>query len=226
MPNISETITIPSPLAEVWPLLADPKLVAACIPGATLSPDQDGEAWKGAIKVKFGPTIAIFKGEAKLAYDHSAHTCTIEGRGIDGRGASRALASGRVEASGTDETTLKVEGEYTVSGPLETFANAGGVHVARALLGEFAKNMLAMVAEQRATIAAAGPPAEAVPPVATPAAAVPAAASTSAAVTATPPAPATPQTPPRVAPAAELSATKLLWAAFLSWLRSLFAKRT
>jgi hypothetical protein len=35
---------------------------------------------------------------------------------------------------------LKVEGNFNVTGPLETFANAGGVHVARAILAEFAEN--------------------------------------------------------------------------------------
>ncbi|MGL1724247.1 hypothetical protein ACSTHF_23030, partial [Vibrio parahaemolyticus] len=75
--------------------------------------------WRGSIKVKFGPTVAAFRGEATLAFDDAAHTCTIEGRGIDGRGASRALANGTVKVSGTDTTELSVDGEFTVSGPLE-----------------------------------------------------------------------------------------------------------
>ena len=32
--DISEQTRIPSPLAEVWPLLSDPATVAGCIPGA------------------------------------------------------------------------------------------------------------------------------------------------------------------------------------------------
>ena len=227
MPTISETTTIPSPPGEVWPLLSDPALVAACIPGATLLPDRDGDAWKGSIRVKFGPTIAIFKGEATLTYDHMAMTCTIAGRGIDGRGASRALANGRVAASGIATTTLSVDGDYSVTGPLETFANAGGVHVARALLAEFSANMAKMVAERRV---AASPALSA--------------ASMAAAIAATPSLPSTPDAvttivspkpddaltaahpAPRPVAAAELSATKLIWAAFLSWLRSLRGKRT
>jgi hypothetical protein len=55
---------------------------------------------------------AQFRGEARLTYDHAARRCSIEGRGIDGRGASRANASGTVEASGTDTTVLKVEGNF------------------------------------------------------------------------------------------------------------------
>jgi uncharacterized protein len=101
------------------------------------------------MRVKFGPTIAIFRGQAKLSYDDEARRCTIEGRGIDGRGASRAVASGVVSAGGDLATVLKVDGSFNVTGPLETFANAGGVHLARAILAEFAGNMARLAAERR-----------------------------------------------------------------------------
>lgn len=219
MPTVAEKITIASPPDEVWPLLSDPALVASCIPGATLAPDQGGgDVWKGSIRVKFGPTVAVFRGEATLAYDHTNRRCTIEGRGIDQRGASRALANGEVSASGTTETELAVHGEYSVTGPLETFANAGGVHVARALLAEFAKNMGALAAERRTSAPAAStPPAgEAAP------------ASTDAGSATTPSTAASPQQQPVSAPrqAAELNAFALLWAAFKSWISSLFGKRS
>lgn len=202
MPSLSEQTTIPLPADEVWPLLSDPALVASCIPGAALSPDQGDGLWRGSVRVKFGPTVAVFRGEATLTFDHAARTCTIEGRGIDGRGASRALATGNVKVTGKETTELAIDGNFTVSGPLETFANAGGVHVARALLAEFSTNLAKLVAERRPAAAAA------------PAAETPAAA--------TPPSPAPPPSPP---PAAELRAGNLMWRAFLSWLRSLFGNR-
>ena len=141
MISIREEITISVPPEAVWPILSDPATVAACIPGATLTKSGDDGAYQGTMRVKFGPTVAQFRGEARLAYDHAARRCAIEGRGIDGRGASRANATGVVEASGTDTTRLRVEGTFNVTGPLETFANAGGVHLARALLAEFAENV-------------------------------------------------------------------------------------
>src|SRR4030095_15128263 len=109
---------------------------------------------------KFGPTVALFRGEAKLAYDHSGRRCAIQGRGIDGRGASRANASGTVEATGGETTLLKVEGNFSVTGPLETFANAGGVHLARAILAEFAENVSKLVAARKppSPLPAASPP--------------------------------------------------------------------
>jgi hypothetical protein len=94
------------------------------------------------------------------------------------------LASGVVKVSGGATTELAVDGSFSVSGPLETFANAGGVHVARALLAEFSANMAKKVAEQTSEV----PPVE-VAPLAAP------------------------------APAPEISGFRLLWRAFLSWLR-------
>lgn len=193
MVALSEKTTIPLPADQVWPLLSDPTLVASCIPGAQLAPDQSDGLYRGSIRVKFGPTVAMFRGEASLAFDHAARTCTIEGRGIDGRGASRALASGVVKVSGGDVTELAVDGSFTVSGPLETFANAGGVHVARALLAEFSANMAKLVAERGAPVSPFN-----------------------AGELPTAPADAMLAPPPA---AAELSAFKLLWRAFLSWLR-------
>jgi len=206
MPDISEQTLIPAPLGVVWPLLSDPAEVAACIPGAQLAPSTGDGLWRGSIKVKFGPTVAAFRGEAKLDYDHDAHRCSIEGRGIDQRGASRALATGEVLAAAEGNSTrLTVNGGFTVTGPLETFANAGGVHVARALLAEFANNMA-----NRAMAAAP--------------AASPTASDTGADAPSMAAAPAAPPAPPPPAPAAEINAFGLLWRAFLSWLSSLFGR--
>jgi carbon monoxide dehydrogenase subunit G len=169
MVALSETTTIALPADDVWPLLSDPALVASCIPGATLSPETlspdggDG-LWRGSVRVKFGPTVAVFRGEASLVFDQAARTCTIEGRGIDGRGASRALASGVVKVAGKESTELTIDGSFSVTGPLETFANAGGVHVARALLGEFSSNLARLVAERRPAEAAATAPVAETPP--------------------------------------------------------------
>ena len=148
MVALSETTTIALPSDEVWPLLSDPALVAECIPGATLSPDQGDGLWRGSVRVKFGPTVAVFRGEARLTYDHPVKRCLIEARGIDQKGASRARARFEVEARGTETTDVTMEGGFEVAGPLEMFASAGGVHVARALMAEFATN-IANVIEQR-----------------------------------------------------------------------------
>jgi uncharacterized protein len=201
MIRISEEVSIPRPPAALWPMLRDPELVASCIPGASLIAAGDAGAYRGTMRVKFGPTVAIFRGEAKLAYDDTARRCTIEGRGIDGRGASRALASGVVTASGGAATVLKVEGNFNVTGPLETFANAGGVHLARTLLAEFAGNMARLAEERGVPTVAEAPVEDASPEFAAAGSAVPEAAGRRA--------------------ASELRGGALLWRAFLGWLKQL-----
>jgi hypothetical protein len=76
--------------------------------------------------------------------------CLIEARGIDQRGASRARARFEVEARGADTTEVTMEGGFEVAGPLEMFASAGGVHVARALMAEFATNIARVIEQRRA----------------------------------------------------------------------------
>jgi uncharacterized protein len=99
---------------------------------------------------------------------------------------------------------LKVAGNFNVTGPLETFANAGGVHLARALLAEFAENVCKLVAEQTPDTAAihSNP-------------LVPAGEKERAA-----PQQENEQQITAVAP--ELSGGRVLWRAFVSWVRQLF----
>jgi uncharacterized protein len=108
-----------------------------------------------------------------------------------------------VAAEENGATLLTVSGGFTVTGPLETFANAGGVHLAHALLVEFSANMAKLIQERRAAAPAAETPAPE-PGVTAPDATAP-------------PSP----LPPSAAP--EISAIRLLWHAFRSWLRSLFS---
>ena len=146
---IAEQTAIAGSPAEVWPLLADPLTVVACVPGAAITAQRPDGTYEATISVRFGPTVAKFTGEVTVNYDHSARRCSVEGRGIDQRGASRALVSLQVGVDGGEQTVLAVNGGFSVAGPLESFASAGGVHVARALLAEFAKNMAAVMEAKR-----------------------------------------------------------------------------
>jgi carbon monoxide dehydrogenase subunit G len=195
--EISETFVIAAPVDEIWPLLADPILVASCIPGASLSAAEQQDVFHGTLTVKFGPTVVTFRGEAKINYDHSARRCTIEGRGLDQRGVSRAMASGSVAVTGEERTEVAVSGRYHLAGPLETFARTGGVHVARALIADFAANVTALANERRQDIQGhqrSGRPS------------------------------ASEQVRPPRQTGQHLSAAGLLWRAFLAWLRQWFRK--
>ena len=79
MISLREEVTLPSPPGAVWPLLSDPAIVASCIPGAELTKAGDDGKYQGTMRVKFGPTVATFRGEARLAYDHAARRCLAAG---------------------------------------------------------------------------------------------------------------------------------------------------
>src|SRR4051812_36684186 len=129
--------------------MSDPAVVAACIPGAELNEITPEGAHRGKVTFKFGPTVAVFRGETNLTYDHPAKRCVIEARGIDQKGASRARAHFEVRATGVETTDVAMEGSFEVAGPLEMFASAGGVHVARALMKDFANNIANVIEERR-----------------------------------------------------------------------------
>ncbi|MER2537030.1 MAG: SRPBCC family protein [Rhizobiaceae bacterium] len=200
---VREQITIAAPPDRIWPLLTEVESVVGYIPGATLTGKTPEGKYQATIRVRFGPTVAVFRGEADVVYDHEAMRCTINGRGIDQRGASRALAAGIVTLTpnGPNETVLTIDGGFSVSGPLETFANAGGVHVARVLLSEFASNISQVVAAAPAASDAVATDAagEAAAPVST----------------------------PRPAPvkAKEIGAGTLIWKVIANWFGQLFSSK-
>lgn len=192
---IKEQFVVPAQLDKVWPLISNPFLVASCIPGATFTEQGDDGLYRGNITIRFGPTVAVFRGETALHFDHDNHVCKIDGRGIDKRGASRATASFVMTATGTATTAISIDGNFNVSGPLETFANAGGLHVARALIAEFSHNLAGL-------IDSAAPPASGE--------------SDASAADGT-----TPVGQQRVTPAKSLGGGWLLWRIFRGWLGSL-----
>jgi carbon monoxide dehydrogenase subunit G len=203
---ISEATSIAGSSAEVWALISEPMTVVACLPGATITAERPGGVYEALITVKFGPTTAKFSGEVTVAYDAATRRCNVEGRGIDQRGASRARVSLSVAVEDGDSAVLRVQGGFNVAGPLETFASAGGVHLARALLAEFSKNVAALLQTRRhlPATATAGAEAEA-----------------GAGATSAQPVASASSTPPA---AAELRGDRLLWMAFLGWLRQLFRR--
>lgn len=152
MITIREQFEVAAPLEQVWPLLSDPSFVVTCVPGATLVADRGGDTYDGALSVKFGPVVATFNGTAQIKFDHPGRSCTIEARGQDQRGASRASASAAVTTTEQDgRTTVLVEGGFTINGPLAQFARTGGQHLAREMLAEFSRNLAQRLAPSAPT---------------------------------------------------------------------------
>lgn len=89
--KVEKTFRVDEPVEKVWIFLSDPRKVAACMPGAQITEQVDDHTYKGAIKVKVGPSVTDFKGELQvLRLDGQSHEIEILGKGQDVRGKGSA----------------------------------------------------------------------------------------------------------------------------------------
>ena len=80
MPDITQSFVVDQPAQAVWQLLQNVPEVVTCIPGFTLT-GQEGEAtYKGKVRIRLGPVVGAFEGEATVVdVDEATHTTRIEG---------------------------------------------------------------------------------------------------------------------------------------------------
>ena len=155
MPEISETFDVDQPVARVWAFFQDVPQVVTCMPGLELTDAPAPDTYKGKVKIKLGPVTAAFEGEATVvARDAEAHRATIEGKGIDKKGGSRASATVSYSlAPRGDGTTVTLEADMKLTGTLAQMGRTGIVKdVAHHLTGEFAKALSAKLAESAAPV--------------------------------------------------------------------------
>src|ERR1700723_1911014 len=90
--KIEKTFEVQEPIDKVWDVLSDPRKVATCVPGAQITEQVDEKTYKGAIRVKVGPSVTDYTGEVQIIrLDAQNHEIEILGKGQDvrGRGSAR-----------------------------------------------------------------------------------------------------------------------------------------
>jgi uncharacterized protein len=159
--KLDNEFEVPRPVDEAWAVLTDIERIAPCMPGAQLT-EVDNDTYHGTVKVKVGPMVAQYAGQAKFKEkDEAAHRAVLEAKGKERSG--RGLASALVTASlvGQGETTkVSVSTDMTISGPLAQFGRGAIAEVSSKLLGQFADNLRAELESGRAPAASNGAPAE------------------------------------------------------------------
>jgi uncharacterized protein len=121
--RIEKSFQVQAPLETVWQLLSDPRKVAGCIPGAQVTEALEGGVYKGVIKVKVGPSVTDYKGEARIERLEQAHEIKMTGKGqnVLGQGGASMKMTGKARTlpeGGTDVVTIT---EVNVVGPLAQF---------------------------------------------------------------------------------------------------------
>ena len=130
---------VPVGVEQVWAVLLDVERVAPCLPGATID-GQDGDTYRGSMKLKLGPITSTYKGTVKIEEaDEAARRAVMHAQAKDARGQGTAAATitSTMEAVG-DSTKVAVETDMRVTGPAAQFGRGVMQDVSAKLMRQFA----------------------------------------------------------------------------------------
>lgn len=161
MPTITQSFTVPLPPAQVWELFSDVPTVAQCMPGAAITGEDGPDRYTGQLKVKLGPMGASFEGTAEVTErDDTAMSATVNAKGVDKKGGSRASALVNYRVTGqVDDSLVEIDADISLQGALAQFGRSGIINdVSARLTREFAtcleNKLLAGTPDQAAAVSA------------------------------------------------------------------------
>ncbi|MGI8650883.1 MAG: SRPBCC family protein [Rubrobacter sp.] len=139
--KINNEFTVSAPVEEAWKAMLDLESIAPCLPGASITEQDDNDQYQGTMTVKIGPITAKYKGTVKYEEkDESAHRAVLHATGRDARGqgtASATITSHMEEVSGG--TKVSVETDMKLTGKAAQFGRGIAQDVAEKMLGQFAQ---------------------------------------------------------------------------------------
>jgi uncharacterized protein len=144
---------VPGTPDSVMRHFADVERMARCMPGAVIEGRGDDGSYLGAMVVAFGPKKINFRGRVTHAFDSTAHTGTLTGRGAADMRAARigvkVTYTLRPDADAAVPTSIvALVSDADLTGVLADFARTGGIPVANALMAGFARRMAEEFAEE------------------------------------------------------------------------------
>lgn len=146
--ELHHEFTVPVPAADAWRILTDLERLAPCLPGAQLT-EVEGEIYRGQVKVKVGPIVAQFKGQASfVSRNDSAYTASLkaEGRDTGGKGNASATITAKLVSTGASSATCTVDTDLNITGKVAQFGRGALADVSDKLLLQFVDNLNALIA--------------------------------------------------------------------------------
>jgi len=165
--DLNHEFIVNVPVNDAWVILTDLERIAPCLPGAQLT-EVEGDTYRGQVKVKVGPIVAQFKGQASfVTRDDAAHTASLkaEGRDTTGKGTAAATITAQLTSVTPTSTKCTVVTDLTISGKVAQFGRGALADVSDKLLKQFSENLNRLIASAPAattataatTVAAASP---------------------------------------------------------------------
>ncbi len=141
--DLNHEFIVNVPVNDAWVILTDLERIAPCLPGAQLT-EVEGDTYRGQVKVKVGPIVAQFKGQASfVSRDDVAHRATLKGEGRDttGKGTASAIITAQLTSVTPTSTKCTVVTNLTISGKVAQFGRGALADVSDKLLAQFSENL-------------------------------------------------------------------------------------
>lgn len=151
--DLNHEFIVNVPINDAWLILTDLERIAPCLPGAQLT-EVEGDTYRGQVKVKVGPIVAQFKGQASfVTRDDAAHTASLkaEGRDTTGKGTAAATITAQLTSVTPTSTKCTVVTDLTISGKVAQFGRGALADVSDKLLAQFADNLNQLISSAPAT---------------------------------------------------------------------------
>jgi len=151
--DLNHEFIVNVPVNDAWIILTDLERIAPCLPGAQLT-EVEGDTYRGQVKVKVGPIVAQFKGQASfVTRDDLAHTASLKGEGRDttGKGTASAIITAQLTSVTPTSTKCTVVTDLTISGKVAQFGRGALADVSDKLLKQFSENLNQLIASAPAT---------------------------------------------------------------------------
>ena len=151
--DLNHEFIVNVPVDDAWVILTDLERIAPCLPGAQLT-EVEGDTYRGQVKVKVGPIVAQFKGQASfVSRDDAAHTASLKGEGRDttGKGTASAIITAQLTSVTPTSTKCTVVTDLTISGKVAQFGRGALADVSDKLLKQFSENLNQLIASAPAT---------------------------------------------------------------------------
>ena len=151
--DLNHEFIVNVPVNDAWIILTDLERIAPCLPGAQLT-EVEGDTYRGQVKVKVGPIVAQFKGQASfVTRDDVAHTASLKGEGRDttGKGTASAIITAQLTSVTPTSTKCTVVTNLTISGKVAQFGRGALADVSDKLLAQFSENLNQLITSAPAT---------------------------------------------------------------------------
>ncbi len=151
--ELENRFIVPLGRSDSMKVLTDVPRIAPCIPGASLTGEENG-LYSGQANVRLGPVALSFAGTASItSIDNKAHTAQVKAQGSDkkGRGQAEATMTFTLEEAENGQTEVIVRTDVLLSGSIAQYGRASGLInvVAGQIVSQFSENLKTDILEKQ-----------------------------------------------------------------------------